>query len=54
MHDGVLEVRCQSKFCSELGIVVIHRFELLTGEMLEDKKYRDPATSTRGITNGNA
>lgn len=49
---GVLEVRCQSKFCSEPGIVVIHRFNLDTGEMLEDKKYRDPSTSTRGIIHG--
>lgn len=51
---GVLEVRCQSKFCGQPGVVVIHRFDLLTGEMLDDKLYRDPATSTRGITNGSA
>jgi hypothetical protein len=43
MVDGVLEVSCQSKFCrSQLGMTVIHRFDLATGKMLEDRRYRSP------------
>lgn len=41
--DGVLEVSCQSKFCrTQLGTMVIHRFDLATGNMLEDRRYRRP------------
>jgi hypothetical protein len=52
--EGVLEVRCQSKFCPpHPGVVVIHRFDLETGERLEDKRYKTPPKRTKGTTNGN-
>ena len=43
IHDGLLEVKCSSKFCGAApGVVVLHRFDLLTGEELETKRFRDP------------
>ena len=49
--DGstVLEVRCKDKWCAErgAGIVVLHYFNVETGELVETKKYRDPR-STKG------
>ena len=42
--DGVLEVACRSALCGhEPGVVVIHRFDAATGELLGTKMYRDPA-----------
>jgi len=44
LNDGVLEVKCSSRFCgARPGIVVIHRFDPITGETLETKKFSDPA-----------
>lgn len=41
--DGVLDVKCSSRFCGAgPGVVVIHRFDSLTGELLETKRFRDP------------
>jgi hypothetical protein len=43
--DGVLEVSCRSALCGHRdGTVVIHRFDALTGELLDTKQYKDPAT----------
>lgn len=52
--DGLLEVKCQSKFCGHTaGVVVIHRFNLVTGETLETRHFRDPQTkTTKGRVNG--
>lgn len=42
-EDGQLEVKCPSKFCGAApGIVVLHRFDALTGELLGSKRFRDP------------
>lgn len=41
--DGYIEVKCSSKFCGEPGTVVIHRFSAFTGDMIETKRFRDPA-----------
>lgn len=55
LEGDVLEVRCQSKFCGHLpGVVVIHRFDLATGEMLETRRYRNPTPSTKGIIHGSS
>lgn len=41
--DGVIEVKCSSKFCGAVpGAVVIHRFDPLTGELIVTKRFRDP------------
>lgn len=43
LEDGVLEIKCSSKFCgAATGIVILHRFDALTGELLETKRFRDP------------
>ncbi len=48
VEDGVLEVKCRSKRCGhEAGAVVIHRFLINTGELLETRKFKTPSTSTR-------
>jgi hypothetical protein len=41
--DGVIEVKCSSKFCGAApGVVVIHRFDPLSGELVQTKRFRDP------------
>lgn len=48
LHDGVLEVKCRSSRCGHgEGSVVIHRFDPLTGELLETKRFKDPATGRK-------
>lgn len=43
-EDGRLEVKCSSRFCGAVsGTVVIHRFDPLTGDLLDTKRFRDPA-----------
>lgn len=40
---GVLEVACDSRWCGKnSGIVVLHRFDLKTGELLETLKFKAP------------
>lgn len=42
-EDGVLEVKCSSKFCGAApAVVVLHRFDPLTGELLSTRRFRDP------------
>lgn len=46
--NGQLEVKCASKKCgAQSGVVVLHYFNLLTGELTETKKYSDPAAKMR-------
>jgi hypothetical protein len=43
LKDGILYVKCSSRFCKhEPGVVVIHRWDVLTGARLEDQRFRDP------------
>lgn len=46
----VLEVRCKDKWCAErgAGVIVLHYFNVDTGELVETKKFRDPKVSTKG------
>ena len=38
-----LEVKCNSRICgAQRGVVVLHRFNLLTGELIETHKYKEP------------
>lgn len=40
--SGLLEIKCDSRFCGNApGIVVLHRFDLATGELVETKRYRE-------------
>lgn len=43
-REPVIEVKCRSRFCgAEPGAVVLHRFSVLSGDLLETKRFRDPA-----------
>jgi hypothetical protein len=45
-EPGVIEVKCDSRFCgAQRGVVVLHRFDALTGELLETKRFRDPGVA---------
>ena len=45
IESGVLEVKCRSSYCGAgVGKVVIHRFDVATGDLLETRKFRDPVT----------
>jgi hypothetical protein len=42
-NDGVLEISCRSALCGHRdGVVVIHRFDAETGELVGTKFYKDP------------
>jgi hypothetical protein len=37
---GILEVKCDSRFCgARTGAIVLHRFDLTTGEMVDTHRY---------------
>lgn len=43
--EGVLEIKCRQAFCGHsAGSVVIHRWDALTGERLEDRRFAVPPT----------
>lgn len=45
----LLEVRCKDKWCAErgAGVVVLHYFNVDTGELDHTKKFRDPKRPVR-------
>ena len=46
VEKGRMEVKCGSKRCGAgSGIVVLHYFSTTTGELLETRKFADPAKS---------
>lgn len=41
--SGNLEIKCSSRFCGAgRGVVVIHRFNVKTGELVETLRFKDP------------
>ena len=43
LADGVIEVKCASRFCGhEQGTVVFHRFDAVTGELVNTVQFKDP------------
>jgi hypothetical protein len=41
--DGIVEIKCPSRFCGAgAGVIVLHRFDLETGKLLETLRFRDP------------
>lgn len=41
--DGKLEVKCNSRFCGAgEGNVVLHVFDLETGECISTRRFKDP------------
>jgi hypothetical protein len=46
IDDGVLEVKCNSAFCGAgKGVVVLHRFSLDDGTLIETKRFKEPGRS---------
>lgn len=44
LDDGLVEIKCSSRFCGAgSGVVVIHRFDASTGELRETLRFKDPA-----------
>lgn len=45
---GILEIKCDSRFCgAQPGAIVLHRFDLKTGEMSDTKKYNTDVRTER-------
>lgn len=43
ISDDVIEVSCRSTWCGKRpGVVVIHRFNKHTGELIETVKFKNP------------
>lgn len=41
VRPGVLEVKCNSRFCgARKGVVVLHWFEMDTGKLLNTKEFK--------------
>lgn len=46
--EGTVEIACRSALCGHrAGVLVIHKFDAETGELLGTKKYKDPLTVRR-------
>lgn len=53
LEGGMVEVKCDSKFCGHApGVVVLHRFDLNTGELVETVNFRNPTPGERSMHNG--
>ncbi len=50
IRDGeVLEVKCDSRFCGHKpGVVVLHRFDSHTGQLVETLRFKEPRTTSEG------
>ena len=47
-EESLVEVKCRSRRCGhEAGSVVIHRFDLETGELKGTLKFKDPANARK-------
>lgn len=43
VFDHLVEVACNSARCGKRpGVVVLHRYDLLTGELVDTKRYKSP------------
>ena len=41
--DGIIELPCRSRWCGKRpGVVVLHRFNINTGELLETLRFSEP------------
>lgn len=41
--DGLIEVKCQSRFCgAKRGVVVLHRFSMSDGNIVTTLRFREP------------
>ena len=48
LDDGVIEIKCNSRFCGAGSeVVVLHKFNAVTGELIETARFKSPG-GTRG------
>jgi hypothetical protein len=53
LENRVLEVKCRSARCgARRGVVIIHRFSVVTGGLLETLQFKDPITRKVGEQDG--
>jgi hypothetical protein len=46
--DGYLEISCRSALCGHRdGVVVIHKFDAITGELINTMQYKDASQAGR-------
>jgi hypothetical protein len=45
--DGIIEIKCSSKFCgAEPGVIVLHKFDLW-GKLIDTVRLREPTSIER-------
>jgi len=43
LNDGVIEIKCSSRFCGAgRGVAVIHKFSTRTGMLIATLRFKDP------------
>jgi len=48
VREGVVEIKCDSRFCGAAqGVTILHRFDVVTGELVETVKFKDPVRKER-------
>lgn len=51
LQDNAVEVKCSSRFCgANPDVVVIHRFDVRTGELLATRKFKSIKIGVRNAT----
>lgn len=46
LDEGLIELRCRSRWCGyRPGVVIIHRFSAVTGLLIDTKQYQNPSTT---------
>lgn len=49
LDDGVVEMKCNSRFCGAIsGVTVLHQFSITTGELLGTETFQDPPKPKKG------
>ena len=48
LDDDILEIKCRRRSCGHRdGTVVLHRFNIHTGELVDTKRFADPKNNRR-------
>lgn len=42
VEGGIIEVKCRCQEANEKHMVILHRFNVRTGKLIETKKYKEP------------
>jgi hypothetical protein len=51
VSPGIIEFKCRSKKCGHgPGVVVLHKFNAMTGEMIGTDRFRDPERVNNGTS----